>query len=718
MESISLYYSEDLIKKNRDAVWIGIPIEEIKMDFYLKGEKINLYQEVILRLFKCGYNDKKSIEEVLKFGGISEGQENNLIDYILKELEGLNYIKNGEITECGKDALLDIDVVNKEDKILGSVFYNIVSQEYENYIETNIPNLYKRKSIEKRQVEEYEMREKINFGTPGNPLKIEIAFLEKEKTSKINNFSIEDLIKIKREELRSLNDELVEDNFKEKIEFLQDLRKYIKKDSKLSYLLVCINSEGNVLNSFCKNKYDRGLKIELEKIPKLKNKFKEKLEEKYDVGKEKKNEIKKELEEREKAIIEESGGKLEDSFKLVQKLSLLFYEEENNPEERYKKNIPRIYESFAEVFKYLLKEYSKNKILKKSRNIELALKNIFKDKYPLEEDVVYFYISKSDSNMEDFILESEKLINLFMYIIYLENREGNEKLERYLKENLEFFYFIKRLILERDSFNHSKENQQYQDEEIDFEFESEGKKVLVEFIENIFEFKFNASLNTRTIESNLVENIKKQCEKEIEVEFAGVDNLLLFKKLVNSLECFKYYENFKNLEDKKDLIMSLGRLLEATLKMLRNKIDGKHLEIFDLEEEREPVLKLSEVDEKFFNKSEKTTNIDSIFEEIKLKIGVRKKKIVKIALSFKKGTLNTYALALLYSKGNFLIKEVLEKCPEFFKAIFVVSDLRGHSGKKFLEKTDEEIEKDIKKVEKFLKEIFDILKKILIEIGK
>ena len=721
MESINLYYNERMIKKNRDAIWIGIPVEEISVDFFLKKEKVNLYQEIILRLFKCGYSDKKSIEEVLKFGGISEdvkGEENNLIDYILKELESLRYIKNGEITKEGKDVLLDIDIVNKEDKVLGSVFYNIISKDYESYIEANIIRLSGENPIKKIETRVEERRKKINFGTPGSPLKIEIDFLKGELQSKISSFSIEDLVMIKRKELRNIKEEMEENNSIGKMEFLQDLRKYTKKDSRLSYLLVGIDSNGNVLNSFYPTKNDRDLKIELERISHLKTKFKEKAEEKYGLDKGKKNEIKKELKEKEKAILEESGNKLEESLKLVQKLSILYYDEDDNLEERYKRNIPLIYEAFAEVFNYLLRKYSKNRSLVKNRNIELALKNIFKENYLLDEELTYFYTSNISSNISEFILESEELINLFRYAIYLENKEGEEKLERYLKRNSEFFSFIKKLIPERNRFNHSGENQEYKDDDIDFEFEAEGKKILIDLIENIFEFKFNTSLNTRTLDENLTKNIKKQCEKEIEIEFAGIDNLLLLKKLINLLESFKYYESFKNLAYKKEIIMSSGKLLEATLKILRDKIDGKHLELLDLGESSSHTIKLSEVDKEFFNNSKKSSEIDSLFEEIRTKVGVQKKKIIKIALAFKKGTLNTYALALIYSKGNLLIKEILGKYPEFFKLVFVVSDLRGHSGKKFLEKTDENIEKDIKKVEEFIKDIFEIIKKILVEIGK
>lgn len=721
MESINLYYSKKLIKNNKDDIWIGVPVEEISMDFFLNREKVNLYQEIILRLFKCGYNDKKSIEEVLKFDGISkgiEGEENNLIEYILKELETLGYILNGDITEKGNDVLLDINIVNKEDKILGSVFYNIISQEYENYIEADIKTLNGEVLVNKREISKEKMGKKINFGTTGKPLEIEIDFLKRKTKSKIDSFSIENLIKIKREELRSLNNELEENNSKEKIEFLQDLRKYVKKDSKVSYLLVVINSNGDVLTSFYPNKNDRGLRLELEKISHLKDIFKEKIEEKYDIDKCKKREIKKELKDKEQAILEESGNKLEESLKLVQKLSLLYYDEDNNLEERYKRNIPLIYESFAEVFNYLLRKYSANSSLIKNRNIELSLKNIFKEKFPLDEELTYFYTSNIETNISQFILESEKLLDLFRYTIYLENRKGEEKLERYLNKNLEFFSYIKKLITERNRFNHSGENQEYQDEDVDFEFESEGKKMLIDFIETIFGFKFNTSLNTQPVDENITKNIKKLCEKEIEIEFAGIDNLLLLKKLINLLEYFSYYKNFKSLVYKKEVIMSVGRLLEATLKVLRGKIEGKNLELLELGESSSHSIKLSEVDEKFFNDSKKNNEIDYLFEEIKTKVGVQKTKIKRTALSFKKGTLNTYALALIYSKGNPLIKKILEKYPEFFKLVFVVSDLRGHSGKKFLEKTDENTEKDIKKVEEFLKEIFEIIKKILVEIGK
>lgn len=727
MESLNLYYNiniiRELIKDDKDVTWIGLPLKEINMDFYLEDENINLYQEIILRLFNCGYNDKKSIEDVLKFNSISEIDDTeDLIDYILKELETFEYIKDDKITEKGKDILKDIELSGNYKKQIGSIFYNVISDNYINYIARPVI-IENDEIIDKRKISKEDMKHSLNFGSTGYPLKLKINFIEKNIDNKTNNFTIENFVKIISEEL--INLKKIEDNTtikektKNKRQFLNDVRKFIVNDSKLSYMLVGIKSNGEVINPFYPESIDYSLKADLEKIPELKSKFKENIKILHDIGKTQKVKVKEDISEKEKNIIEDSGGKLQEIPELVKNLSILFIDDNKDKNEdqlsKYKENIPIIYNCFCEIFKYLLNEYTKNSSYKKERNIELAIKNILKLNYNLEEELIQFYTLKVNPNISEFVTRSQKLIDLFIYTIFLENKYDKEKLEKYLTNNPSFFSFIEILIRERNRFSHSGENQEYEDDLLEYDFESESKKRLIEFVEAIFEIKFENSLNTKTLDNELIKQIRRQSEKEISIDFGGTDIFEVFEELVNSKEYFIYYKNFKNEIYKAQFIKSIGILLESIMKVLRNRIDEKQLTLSEeLKNNNLKLIKINDIESKFLNKTLNYKILNKLFDSMKDTVSVSKKKIVQTSLYFKRGTLNTYALSLLFSEGNF-IKEIREKEPEFFKLVFVVSNLRSHNGS-FVLKTIENTEEEVEYVSEFLEEIYAIVKKILIKI--
>ena len=50
MENLNLYYSREILN---DQNLFALPIKEILIDVYIDRKKLNLYQEIILELYKC-----------------------------------------------------------------------------------------------------------------------------------------------------------------------------------------------------------------------------------------------------------------------------------------------------------------------------------------------------------------------------------------------------------------------------------------------------------------------------------------------------------------------------------------------------------------------------------------------------------------------------------------------------------------------------------------
>ena len=201
MENLNLYYSREMFSDaGKKKKYFALPIKEILIDVYIDRKKLNLYQEIILELYKCSCGNIKDIEEVLKLNSFHNEKSNNedresLIKYIIKELTKLEYIKDGDITEAGNNILKE----NLDDeKLLGSVFYNPFTKKYINFLlindlyklEGNGKNLYKIELIEERkEIEE------INLGTPGRPKKIKVRFLDKRNLQK-KSLDIDQFIEI------------------------------------------------------------------------------------------------------------------------------------------------------------------------------------------------------------------------------------------------------------------------------------------------------------------------------------------------------------------------------------------------------------------------------------------------------------------------------------------------------------------------------------------
>lgn len=732
MENLNLYYSREMFSDTGKKKYFALPIKEILIDIYIDRKKLNLYQEIILELYKCGCGNIKDIEEVLKLNSFHNEKSNNedresLIKYIIKELTKLEYIKDGDITEAGNNILKE----NLDDeKLLGSVFYNPFTKKYINFLlindlyklEGNGKNLYKIELMEERkEIEE------INLGTPGRPKKIKVRFLDKRNLQK-KSLDIDQFIEIIGKELRFLNNKIESlnlDNYsedqkkeflKEKIEDLKKIRKFTEKMERDAYVLISLSTENKIRTSFEPELSDYKLREELKKEPLIAYLIEQNIDIENETSENENIEIRIKYNIKEQEIIKESNNKLKELPNLVRNLSNLSGLKEDK--DNYKRNIKLIYESFGEVLLYLLGDTNLIKIKNKKMELERILKN---NNYP--EELINTYL-KFDERLSH-IKDNKKLMDLISHLIIIEERREDKKFQNYLKKNKNFLNFFKELIDKRNEFSHSEEENYHiidleENIEIEYYFESEARKKLYEFIEEIFNFKFKDSINFTTIDEDKENEIRKGSIKKINNKFSNVIISEVRNELLEIDIYYEYYKKYKSPVYKSLFINRVAILLEKNMKLVKKDLD-RILEIEDIKkyckkDDKLEKIYLEEIEANFLKTNTENKWINSKFNEIK-DIYILVTKVEGASRNFSKGTLNNNAVTLLALKNkNNILEELINNCLDFFKLVFIVSNFRGHNGE-FYFKNENNDREEIDEVEVFLKAVYEIEKKVLKIIG-
>ena len=732
MENLNLYYSREMFSDTGKKKYFALPIKEILIDIYIDRKKLNLYQEIILELYKCGCGNIKDIEEVLKLNSFHNEKSNNedresLIKYIIKELTKLEYIKDGDITEAGNNILKE----NLDDeKLLGSVFYNPFTKKYINFLlindlyklEGNGKNLYKIELMEERkEIEE------INLGTPGRPKKIKVRFLDKRNLQK-KSLDIDQFIEIIGKELRFLNNKIESlnlDNYsedqkkeflKEKIEDLKKIRKFTEKMERDAYVLISLSKENKIRTSFEPELSDYKLREELKKEPLIAHLIEQNIDIENETSENENIEIRIKYNIKEQEIIKESNNKLKELPNLVRNLSNLSGLKEDK--DNYKRNIKLIYESFGEVLLYLLGDTNLIKIKNKKMELERILKN---NNYP--EELINTYL-KFDERLSH-IKDNKKLMDLISHLIIIEERREDKKFQNYLKKNKNFLNFFKELIDKRNEFSHSEEENYHiidleENIEIEYYFESEARKKLYEFIEEIFNFKFKDSINFTTIDEDKENEIRKGSIKKINNKFSNVIISEVRNELLEIDIYYEYYKKYKSPVYKSLFINRVAILLEKNMKLVKKDLD-RILEIEDIKkyckkDDKLEKIYLEEIEANFLKTNTENKWINSKFNEIK-DIYILVTKVEGASRNFSKGTLNNNAVTLLALKNkNNILEELINNCLDFFKLVFIVSNFRGHNGE-FYFKNENNYREEIDEVEVFLKAVYEIEKKVLKIIG-
>ena len=732
MENLNLYYSREMFSDTGKKKYFALPIKEILIDIYIDRKKLNLYQEIILELYKCGCGNIKDIEEVLKLNSFHNEKSNNedresLIKYIIKELTKLEYIKDGDITEAGNNILKE----NLDDeKLLGSVFYNPFTKKYINFLlindlyklEGNGKNLYKIELMEERkEIEE------INLGTPGRPKKIKVRFLDKRNLQK-KSLDIDQFIEIIGKELRFLNNKIESlnlDNYsedqkkeflKEKIEDLKKIRKFTEKMERDAYVLISLSTENKIRTSFEPELSDYKLREELKKEPLIAYLIEQNIDIENETSENENIEIRIKYNIKEQEIIKESNNKLKELPNLVRNLSNLSGLKEDR--DNYKRNIKLIYESFGEVLLYLLGDTNLIKIKNKKMELERILKN---NNYP--EELINTYL-KFDERLSH-IKDNKKLMDLISHLIIIEERREDKKFQNYLKKNKNFLNFFKELIDKRNEFSHSGEENYdiidlEENIEIEYYFESEARKKLYEFIEEIFNFKFKDSINFTTIDEDKENEIRKGSIKKINNKFSNVIISEVRNELLEIDIYYEYYKKYKSPVYKSLFINRVAILLEKNMKLVKKDLD-RILEIEDIKkyckkDDKLEKIYLEEIEANFLKTNTENKWINSKFNEIK-DIYILVTKVEGASRNFSKGTLNNNAVTLLALKNkNNILEELINNCLDFFKLVFIVSSFRGHNGE-FHFKNENNDREELEDVEAFLKTVYEIEKKVLKIIG-
>ena len=732
MENLNLYYSREILN---DQNLFALPIKEVLIDVYIDRKKLNLYQEIILELYKCGCGNIKDIEEVLKLNNFHSEKSNNedresLIKYIIKELTKLEYIKDNDITEAGNNILEE----NLDDeKLLGSVFYNPFAKKYVNFLlindlyklEGNGKNLYEIELIEEKG--KIDKIEEINLGTPGKPKKIKVRFLDRRDLQK-KDLDIEQFIEIIAKELRALNNKVENLNgdtysesqkkefLKEKIEDLKKIRKFTEKMERDAYVLISLSGENKIRTSFEPELSDYKLREELKKEPLIAHLIEQNIDIENETSESENIETRIKYNIKEQEIIKDSNNKLKELPNLVRNLSNLSGLKEDR--DNYKRNIKLIYESFGEVLLYLLGDTNLIKIKNKEMELERILKN---NNY--SDNLINTYL-KFDERLSH-IKDNKKLIDLISYLIITEERREDKKFQNYLKKNKNFLNFFKELIDKRNEFSHSEEENYdiidlEENIEIEYYFESEARKKLYEFIENIFNFKFKDSINFITIDEDTENKIRKKSNKKINNEFSDVIISEVRNELLETRIFFEYYKNFKNQVYKGLFMNRVAILLEKNMKLVKKNL-SRILEIEDIKkyckkDDKLEKIYLDEVGANFFKANTENKWINSKFNEIK-DIYILVTKVEGASRNFSKGTLNNNAVTLLALKNkNNILEELINNCLDFFKLVFIVSSFRGHNGE-FHFKNENNDREELEDVEAFLKTVYEIEKKVLKIIG-
>lgn len=673
-----LYFNERNAAKGKNGaekLYLGIPVVKKDLLIYLEEKKLNIFQEIILKL--C-YKGKKSLEEL---NDVLKLEDLELIEYIRTELVKLNYLdKDYDLTPAGEEAVKS--EVQETDIKRGSVYYNCYTGDY-------VPGIH----IEDEKFQELEIEyanksdKKINLGTTGNSNFQKVEFLKEyfhKKQLELRNFF--EIVKLETEFLKSEKEENL--YFRERLENLENVCKVKQTGETTGHLLYCLYLNDEKKTYVLESPFGRE-ELEGELLEKLlkDEKIKEKITAEYELVTALDRSEQKDYGNKYKGIIEEinkkSQGKFRNRPNLLNALAEIY--DVTCPEKESISNFTdALYKTFVEILAFYADSLIKKKTKKISEVSNIEYEEILKKKFKLRQDSTeYIYLRKklNTDRLKKGITESvdKNLYSLLGYSMLMENGAGDEKIFKYAEERKDFFDLTGLIVKLRNSQDHHSSHKDSENEFLDIYIEL--RDFVIEAAEKISEVNLNQE---NRIEKNQKEYRKireNSFEKLNNLEFKGTDYFRYEKELLDIETSFQIFNQLNSVSYKYRILKNIGILLEKNLKEL-----GKYLRkdsMKHLQEMKSSYIQFEKIADQFFTEREPD---DFCSEEIKTlkkhSFTLNKNKIENLFRRFEMGTLNNYAAALLYSaeEGDSVLNKFLKNIPEIFEFPFIISHYRGHNG--------------------------------------
>ncbi|MGL4402818.1 MAG: hypothetical protein ACRCTS_03705 [Fusobacteriaceae bacterium] len=674
MENI-LYFNKKTSFRNKSETgrfYLGIPVVKKDILIYLEEKKLNIFQEIILKL--C-YKGKKTLEEL---NDVLKLQDMELIEYIRSELVKLKYL-NGDydLTPEGEEALKS--EVQEIDIKRGTIYYNLYTGDY-------LPGIH----IENEKFEEIETEykhkdeKKINFGTVGDPNFQRVEFQKVNfppKELEINDFF--EIVKIELEFLRIENDKSL--YVKERIENLENICKIKQGEEVTGHILYCLSwDEENKKISLETPFKKEGLEEELTQKLLKENKIRKKITEEYElITSLDKAEQKIEKEENKKQIeyVEnKSGGIFKKRPNLIRALSEICFDLVPKKEDS-SKFVDSLYKTLTEILAYHIDNLDIKNNLKIS-NIEYE--EILKKKFKLKKDSSEYNslrkkldVQKLKKGLTNNI--NKDLYSLLGYSMIAEDGSDEEKIFKYTKERKDFFELVGLLIKLRNSKDHHSGQDETENESIDLYMEL--REFVLETVKKLSGVNLDLKDRIERDHEKYSKIRESSFEKLKNLEFKGIDYFKYEKELLDIETSFQMFNQLGSITYKYQILKKIGILVEKNLKELGQYI--RKDSIVELQDMKDSYIKFEEIAKHFFPERESDNFCSEEIKKLKkYQFTLNKNKVENLFRRFEMGTLNNYTAALLYSskKASPVLSKLIKELPEFFEFPFVISNYRGHNG--------------------------------------
>lgn len=698
MENISskIYFNPRRKYDTKNNILLGVPIVKKNILLYLDERKLNLFQEIVLKMCNCGKSSNKELKEVfIKL-------EDELLEHIKKELRNLGYLDTEyKITPEGEQAIKD--TTQKLEIKQGYIYFNRYTGKY-------IPVIQFEDSLESTNLKGKKRGfSSVNLGSIGNPNSKKINIIEERvENKKIDDNEFFEIIKREIGNLKAYKHSLNLSS-KEKLENLEDICKFDIIGEEEAYLLYTLSRKkdlkGEVLlsNPFHEWSIEEELKDALIENKVVQGYLHQEIQLEYEVSREEKNNYQKNQSIKKRELIELSEGKLKGNKSLLNSLEKVDSQKEFKKLENLSGIVDAIYKLLLESFSFYA---NLNPCFNPGKTSSIELDEILLKKFGLKENSEEYRKFKiiDMKKIKRGLTKNKVLVEILSYCLLMEEKLKKErKIYNLSKKYPDFFTKILSTIALRNMTDHYSE--ELKDVPLDKYMELQDFSLSV--VEDIVQFKLVSRLERQNkIQRIGYSNIKEKSEKLItEGFFKGMVTEEYESELIDIQTSFELYKDFNDELSKSQIFKKIGILFEKNLKSLGNYVVKENISLLPGDE----AISLKEIEKEFFIEKIPERFWDKEFLKVLGKnITLHKQKIENLFRRFDKGTLNNYTTVLLYStknKSDFLNK-ILKEIPEFFKVPFIISDYRGHNGETDLTLDD---------LENLIQEIYNIQKRFMRE---